>query len=168
MSAEQVALLDKLGFRWQLQERRKWEDCAAVAEFKAKHGHCNVPDNFRENPSLGNFVNNMRAQRRMGLLSAERIAKLDKLGFMWSGAKKTLMVDGISEPWRTRFADLLRYKEVHGNCDVPTHSKEDRKLANWISQQRQYYNRGSLHATRVKLLEKAGVSWAGRTQRWQE
>ena len=75
----------------------------------------------------------------------------------WS--KKTLRVDGTSDRWRTRFADLLRYKEVHGNCDVPAKWKEDKKLSNWVSQQRHNYNRGSLHVTRVKLLEEAGFSW---------
>ena len=34
------------------------------------------------------FVNDTRAQRRKGLLSAERIAKLDELGFRWDGAKR--------------------------------------------------------------------------------
>jgi len=89
---------------------------------------------------------------------------------MWSGAKKTLMVDGISEPWRTRFADLLRYKEVHGNCDIPAKWKEDKKLSNWVSQQRQNHNRGSLHPTRVKLLEEAGFKWVASIQKkkWDE
>jgi superfamily II DNA or RNA helicase len=166
LSQERIRLLDALGFRWQLQERRKWDDrLAAVAEFKAKHGHCNVPINFRENPSLGRFVASTRSQRKMGLLSAERIAELDKLGFMWRGAKMVMDADETSEPWRTRFADLLRYKEVYGNCDVPVKGKQNKELGNWVSQQRQNYDRGSLHSTRVKLLEEAGFSWRS-TQKW--
>jgi len=78
--------------------------------------------------------------------------------------------DGLSEAWRTRFADLLRYKDVHGNCDVPVKWEEDEKLGNWVSQQRQNYNRGSLHPTRVKLLEEAGFTWVAKrtakTQTW--
>jgi len=78
--------------------------------------------------------------------------------------------DGTSEPWRTRFADLLRYKEIYGNCDVPVKGEENKELGNWVSQQRQYYNRGSLHPTRVKLLEEAGFKWAANIQkkRWNE
>jgi len=169
LSQERIRLLDRIGFRWQPRERRTWEErVAEVAEFRAKHGHCNIPLSYPKNPSLGFFVNTTRSQRKRSLLSAERIPKLDELGFMWSGAKNwsgAKMVDGISEPWRTRFADLLRYKEVHGNCDVPAHWKEDKKLGNWVSQQRQNYNRGSLHATRVKLLEDAGFKWTANTQK---
>jgi superfamily II DNA or RNA helicase len=167
LSQEQIRLLDGLGFRWQFQPKPhgSWENrLAEVAEFVAKHGHCNIPVLYRENPRLGTFVNDTRSQRKRGLLSAERIAKLDKLGFMWSGAKK-VMDDGTSKPWRTRFADLLRYKEVHGNCDVPGHWNEDKKLANWVSQQRHNYNRGSLHPARVKLLEEAGFTWAVNIQK---
>jgi superfamily II DNA or RNA helicase len=172
LSQEQIRLLDGLGFRWQFKPKPhgSWEDrLAEVAEFVAKHGHCKIPIPYPENPRLGTFVNDTRSQGKRGLLSAERIAKLDKLGFMWRGAKK-VMVDGTSDPWRTRFADLLRYKEVHGNCDVPMKGEENKELGNWVSQQRHYYNRGSLHPTRVKLLEEAGFKWAANIQKkkWNE
>jgi len=175
LSQDQIQRLDGLGFHWEPrapQFRQTWEDrLAEVAEFRAKRGHCNIPINYRENPRLGTFVNDTRSQRKRGLLSAERIAKLDKLGFMWRGAMGrggTVTDDGLSQPWRTRFADLLRYKEVHGNCDVPAKWKEDKKLSNWVSQQRQHHKRGSLQATRIKLLEEAGFSWGGSKQKWQE
>jgi superfamily II DNA or RNA helicase len=174
LSEECIRLLDRIGFRWQLQERRPWEDrVAEIAEFKTKHGHCNIPQNYRGNPSLGTFVSMIRWQRKNGLLSAERIAKLDELGFKWGSAKggpraNWVMDDGTSEPWRKRFADLLRYKQIYGNCDVPAHWKEDRKLANWARMQRQKYNRGSLHATRVKLLEEAGFTWGDTRRKWNE
>jgi superfamily II DNA or RNA helicase len=163
LSQERIQRLDQLGFNWEQQrrERRTFEQyLSEFAEFRAKHGHCHVPIKYRENPRLGALAGELRVQRKKGVLFAERIAKLDELGFMWSGAKK-VMDDGLSEPCRTRFADLLRYKEVHGNCDVPMHWKEDKQLANWVNQQRQLYKRGSLHATRVKLLEEAGFSWGG-------
>jgi hypothetical protein len=162
LSQECIRRLDRLGFHWERLERRTWEQrLAEVAEFRAKHGHCNIPINYRENRRLGIFVSTTRSQRKRSLLSAERIAKLDELGFMWRG-QKNVTDDGLSKPWRTRFADLLRYKEVHGNCDVPAKWEEDEKLSNWVSQQRQEYNRGSLHVARVKLLEEAGFRWDGR------
>ena len=171
LSQDHIRRLDRLGFRWEPREpqlRQTWEErLAEVAEFRAKHGHCDIPISTA-NRRLGNFVRDTRQQRRKGVLSAERIAKVDALGFRWDGAKKTRMVDGISEAWRARFADLLRYKEVQGNCDIPVKWKEDKKLANWVSQQRQLYNRGSLHAARVKLLEEAGFSWRRDAQTWQE
>lgn len=62
----------------------------------------------------------------------------------------------------------LMAKEVNGNSDVPVKGEENKELGNWVSQQRQSYNRGSLHPMRVKLLEEAGSSWRRGTQKWQE
>ena len=84
MPNEQVRLLDKLGFSWKQRERGSWDDrLAEVAAFKAKHGHCEIP---MTKTKLGRFVNSMRTQRNSGRLSADRIAKLDALGFLWRAA----------------------------------------------------------------------------------
>ena len=53
-------------------------------------------------------------QRNNGTLSADRIAKLDALGFVWASSRKTLVDgEGISADWQARFDELLRYKETH-------------------------------------------------------
>jgi hypothetical protein len=94
-------LLDAIGFTWQHRKRGSWEDSLAeVAAYKAKQGNCEIPLNYPENPKLGRFVNTMRTQRNNGTLSADRIAKLDALGFVWASSRKTLIDgDGISPEW---------------------------------------------------------------------
>ena len=42
-----------------------------------------------------------------------------------------------SKEWDNRFAELLRYKSIHGNCDVPVKSEGDFKsLGRWVTAQR--------------------------------
>lgn len=161
MSGEQVHLLDDLGFTWQHRERGSWEErLAEVAAFKAKNGHCDIPTIYPENPKLGRFVNAMRTDRNKGALSAERIAKLDEVGFVWASGRATIVDgEGISADWQARFEELLRFKATHGHCDVPGKWDENPKLGNWVNFQRYCQKSGTLHPERKQRLEEVGFNW---------
>ena len=102
----------------------------------------------------------MRTQRNNGTLSADRIAKLDALGFVWE-ASRTADVDGdgINATWKARFDELLSYEQEHGNCDVPTKWKANEELGHWVSQQRQLRKRGTLHPERQRRLDEIDFDW---------
>ncbi len=90
MTDEQVHRLEKLGFTWKHRERGSWADrFAEVEKFKAKHGHCEIPLAYPDNPKLGRFINAMRTKRNKGTLSADRFAKLDSLGFLWASNRNS-------------------------------------------------------------------------------
>jgi hypothetical protein len=174
ISREEMELLNELGITWKSRDVGTREDrLAEVAAFKAKHGHCEIPTIFPENPKLGRFVNSTRTKRNSGTLSAERIAKLDAVGFSWasSGKKEHQTVeDGLSLAWKTRFDELIRYKQQYGNCDVPTVWKENREFGNWVRRQRQFKKQGKLQPERIKLLEENGFKWEVTTgeKSWDE
>ncbi len=66
-----------------------WEEMfAALVTFKAQHGHCNVPRRYAENPPLGLWVGRQRKDYNSGKLSAQRIKRLNALGFRWSLQKR--------------------------------------------------------------------------------
>ena len=159
ISKEEVALLDELSFTWKSRDVGTWEDrLAEVAAFRAKHGHCEIPLNHPENPKIGRFVNNMRAQRNSGKLSADRIAKLNALDFAWRSTRNSA--------WEARFDEFLAYKQAHGDCTEPPRRGESKELGNWVSMQRQQKKRGELHIERVRLLEENGFVWeAGTAQK---
>ena len=56
-----------------------------LAAYKAARGTCDVPQKFSspDGAKLGLWVKNLRASRRTGVLSADRVARLDALGFNW-------------------------------------------------------------------------------------
>ncbi len=166
----QIHLLDALGFTWEHRERGNWEDrLSEVAVFKATNGHCDIPLRYPENPKLGRFVNAMRTQRNSGRLSADRIGKLDALGFVWKSARTAdIGDDGINSAWQARFDELRRYKATHGTCDVPAKWRENPQLGNWVDQQRQLQKRGALHLERQRRLDEIGFDWrsANRKGDW--
>jgi superfamily II DNA or RNA helicase len=170
ISDEQIQLLEALSFTWRHRERGSWEDSLGVlAAHKAKEGNCDIPLKYPENPKLGHFVNSMRTKRNNGSLSADRIAKLDALGFVWASSRKALVdEDKISAAWQARFDELCRYKEAHGNCAVPAKWRENPQLGNWVSQQRQNRKRGTLRSEWQRQLDEIGFDWrsANRREEW--
>jgi hypothetical protein len=63
------------------------EPYGQLVAFKEKQGHCRVPTESSENPELGTWVGNQRKAFRKGKLSAERVARLEALGFEWDRKK---------------------------------------------------------------------------------
>jgi hypothetical protein len=153
-----VRLLDELGFSWKMRERGTWDDSLnEIAAFKAKNAHCEIPLNYPENPKLGRFVSNTRAQRNRGELAPDRIAKLDALGFIWkSGRTVQVAGEGINAAWKARFDELLWYKAKHGDCKVPTEWPDNPHLAHWVVRQRQLRKSGQLNPKREELLNTIG------------
>jgi hypothetical protein len=93
MTAERAARLDALGFAWEGSTSRsnRWEaQLPLLVAYKAKHGDCNVPENWAEDLSLGEWVGRQRSGKRKmdrgepgNGMTAERAARLDAIGFAW-------------------------------------------------------------------------------------
>ncbi len=156
MPDEQVQRLDALGFTWQHRERGAWEDrYQELIEFKEKHGHCNVPFEYKEVLKLGAFVNAMRSHKTAGTLSQERIELLERIGFEWT-VKEVINID----KWEERYLQLLYFEEENGHCNVPHDYSDNPQLGRWVSQQRQRRKSGKLLPEREKMLEEIGFKWA--------
>ena len=87
MSAERRARLDALGFAWEPRIEFWEEGFRRLKAFVKEHGHCKVPQNHKsaDGYRLGQWISRTRA--RQGGISAERKARLDALGFVWSASK---------------------------------------------------------------------------------
>jgi hypothetical protein len=61
-----------------------------LADYRRKHGDCDVPLKYAENPSLGTFVNRQRTEYRKMLankpssMTNEKVEELNRLGFTWA------------------------------------------------------------------------------------
>ena len=73
-----------------------------LADYKRKHGNCDVPLKYPDNPSLGTFVNRQRTEYRKMLankpssMTEEKVDELNKLGFTWA-------VKESHTSWQERF-----------------------------------------------------------------
>ena len=68
-----------------------------------------------------------------------------------------------SEPtddsWEQRLLELLDYQKAHGDVHVPRGWPENPGLANWVTNQRRFLQKGTLSEHRLRRLEECGIRW---------
>lgn len=139
------------------QKRATWDKYfKELVCYQEENGDCNVPRSYSKN--LGNWVSNQRQYRKKGTLSDEHQAKLDSIGFVWIAKPRraTQTTANDDNSWDKRFQDLVGYRRIHGDCNVPTrHSK----LGSWVCNQRQVKKKGTMDIERESALESIGFLW---------
>ncbi|GFH43842.1 hypothetical protein CTEN210_00315 [Chaetoceros tenuissimus] len=186
LTTERIALLDQMGFQW--TRKRPFEEYVQDLEtFKVKYGHLNVPQDYKENPRLGYWVNSIRHSYKCFQdgtgnpsyrLTEQRIEKLESMGFTWQRLRsfeyqintKTYKKPG-SKTFDERFQELVEYKEKHGHCNVcpkKEKSKKNKSLGYWCSQLRTSLSgtkrpfattEFKLTQERIDKLTKLGFKW---------
>ena len=177
ISPERIAKLDEIGFEWDASHYitqandKAWETrLAALIKYKEKHGDFNVPRKHKANKQLGNWVAtqrrqyNLHNQGKKAKISLERIAKLNEIGFEWDASHKAA-AQHDEGAWEARLAELIKYKEKHGDFNVPRKHKANKQLGNWVAAQRhqcKLHNQGKKAKTspeRIAKLNKVGFNW---------
>lgn len=113
LSEEQVALLAKIHFVWHPRDDMWWKRFHDLKAFKATHGHCHVPQRYKDNPELGTWCHHQRRSCKEYVLSCmiekkvkgvyvsglnnERLQALREIDFCWFP----------SEPYSLPPTDLL-------------------------------------------------------------
>ena len=151
LSADRTQRLDALGVEW-APPAALWDKIfARLGQFKDRFGHCHVLRRWPEDPQLGIWVMRQRIRKRKGRLSADRIQRLDALGFEW---------DPRATAWEEMFARLGQFQERFGHCHVRSSWPEDPQLGIWVHSQRQRRSKGHLSADHIRRLEALGFEWA--------
>lgn len=91
MTEARVKELERLGFYWGTSNEDAWENkFEDLQKFRAVRGHCNVPRRYKNDPSLGTWVNMQRVNYKRyqegnpsGRMTPERIRRLESIGFNW-------------------------------------------------------------------------------------
>ena len=173
MSDDRVRKLESIGFQ-RISERvltneerhdlwhKRFQE---LRKYEKTHGNCNVSFRFGSG-SLGLWVMHQRQnyrllkERKSSAMSDDRIHKLELIGFQWSVLR-------CNNLWYKRFQELKKYKEAHGNCNVPARHAN---LGFWVSTQRRNYrllNEGKsspMSDDRIHKLESIGFCWSCKRQ----
>lgn len=149
-----------------VSSNERWEEMfKRLKKFKQERNHCNVPNRYPEDPSLGCWVSTQRrhykrAQIKPGEgITPDRAGRLMQLGFEWTGENPR------HKNWDIRFEELKHFKAKYGHAQVPIGFEDNVQLANWTSTQRQEYKNllkgkaSRLNKQRIKLLESIGFVW---------
>lgn len=131
-----------------------------LSHYKQMYGDCLVSRGFKLNAKLGRWVDTQRSFRSKGLLSKDRIEKLDKLGFAWKVGVRH------GNQWYEAYNRLARFHQRYGHCRVPRQFPDDPRLGTWVQTQRtqhKYYQEGRSYAQmneeRIRLLDAIGFEW---------
>jgi len=146
-------------------EGTSWEKrFAELLEFRSRHGHCEVPQNYKDNTSLGIWVNKQRMEQKLRMegknssLNDVRLHRLEAVGFRWAKRKG-------QASWDEKYEELRAYKRRHGNCHVPTKYKQNTALGRWVSTQRAEYKKycegekSNMTPDKIRRLEEVGFAW---------
>lgn len=73
-------------------------------------------------------------------------------------APKKDMMDSHETKWEFQCEALVKYKQEYGDCEVPS-DYIDKKLSNWVMNQRFLYLKNALPIHRLDKLNSLGFSW---------
>jgi superfamily II DNA or RNA helicase len=153
LSPERIQQLETLGIMWD-PIAAAWEEMfMALTAFKDEKGHCNVPSSYPHNHALARWVVKQREAKKRGVLSSDRITRLDALGFVWTPRLSA---------WDSMFAALVAFMDEAGHCNVSALSTNNKALARWVNVQRTAKRLGNLSPDRIQRLESLGFLWAPR------
>lgn len=159
MAAERKALLDQIDFVWNALEARWSERIKELQSFKDRFGHVNVRTRDPERLQLAHWVFTVRQAYRAGKLALDKATELESLGMIW---------DPREASWQEFFAELVRFREGSGHCNVPTSgSSKHKRLGNWARIQRKNYSEGKLDDGKVVQLEELGFIWSPHDAEWE-
>ena len=165
LSDEKEALLQDLGFIWNVQENAWLQRLNELKEYKEKHGHVRV---HTKDGQLGNWIMIQRLQYglhrngKKNTLSNERMEALNEIGFEWEIHEAS---------WEDKFNEL---KECLDKCKDPNAGDSEiypHHLISWISAQRseKRYKLQGLHShlsdERERKLDDIGFDWKADTNR---
>lgn len=109
----------------------------------------------KNNKVLGTWVNKQRQDYKKGELLEYRIKKLEEIDFKWK----------IREIWEDMYHNLILYKGISGNCNVP--QNYNKVLATWVATQRKFYKLNKLSQIRFEKLKEIGFEWERETDIWE-
>ena len=146
----------------------RWEVlCQAAADAAAKEGTLELPRSYtiHSGVPVGKWLELQRqvqAGQRLGRLTAEQAAKLEKLGIRWNHR--------LEAAWEKGFASAQKYRTEHGDLLVPVRyrDKNDFALGEWIVYNRQRYLGGNLTQNRIERLEAIGMVWSTSNDLWEQ
>jgi predicted helicase len=106
---------------------------------------------------LVSWCGSQRQNFKKNLLDEKRIQQLNDLGFQW---------DPLEANWQNYFTTLKELNSKGIDVNLARNPKEYPQLADWLADQRKFYNKGKLSSQRIQLLESIGFLWNPLDQIW--
>ncbi len=147
LTKEQIERLDKLNFVWDPREIAWEEMFAEWLKYKQKFPNRPLLVQDTKFPKIGRWVDKQRKLHRQKNLPNHRFIKLDAENFPFF----------TKIQWNDSYKELKKHFDKFGNIDlVPT--QDNRKLREWLTQQRFKIKNDMLSEGKTKLLAEIGLT----------
>ena len=143
LSEDYILQLDRIGFEWEVQDSRWMQYYEELKIFIAQMQR--YPKKGENNLSI--WCNTQRQGRKKGILSEERIALLDRIGFVWE--------QDLDAQWIKNWEQVMFFYHQKGYWP----KSNDGKLGSWCSTQRKFRKQGGLASERIRMMDEAGFVW---------
>jgi superfamily II DNA or RNA helicase len=154
LSSDRIKRLEEIGFVWEILEEQFEKGFQETLSYKESTGNPNVPQHYNtpEGFHLGNWQRHQRGYYKNGKLPAERIKRLEEIGFIWHI---------FEEQFEKGFRETLLYRNKNGDSNSPFDYKtpKDYRLGNWQNHQRVKFKKGKLSPDKIERLEEIGFKW---------
>jgi hypothetical protein len=154
LSPSRIKRLEDIGFKWEQLEEKFENGFQETVLYKEKTGNPNAPDRYKtpEGYTLGTWQRHQMINYSKGMISPDRIKRLEDIGFTWGKFEKQ---------FEKGFQATLLYKNSTGSPNAPRGYKtiEGFTLGSWQGDQRKNYRKGKMPPDRIEQFEKIGFIW---------
>jgi hypothetical protein len=117
-------------------------------------------EEFPPGNNLGDWVSDQKTDYKNQALNAKRTQLLTQLGLEWGSWKES--------GWRKHLEELAAWRRAHPDRwpNNSAHELQERRMAQWLTNQKQADRRGSLRADRKRMLTQLGLLWDVKMGTW--
>ena len=168
LTKERIDELDALGMIWDRLDYAWEQNYQACAQYYREHGDLNIPHTYTVNGlRIGTWVRRqrqLRDQRIEGVITSERIKRLDDIGMVWE--------NHFISCWNYGYEQARLWYEQHGNLNVTATYVDDSgfALGKWLKRHIPGENsKTSIQVTpeRRKKLDAIGMVWDSPEDSWE-
>ncbi|WP_028477384.1 DEAD/DEAH box helicase [Nocardia sp. CNY236] len=159
LSTEHAAVLTSYGIDWHPSASRRnarWTVALrALADYRAAHGHTNVPVTYvtADGLYLGRWLQRRRTQYRDGSLPDELATRIRAEGV------ELVAESSSAQVWHRHLEALAAYRREHGHANPPQRftTSDGFRLGAWLARCRTEHRRGRLGRAHLDALHALGV-----------
>ena len=147
LTAAQVKLLDKLGFKWDPHGENWQEHYLKLKAYGDKNARKYDPI---EDGALSRWASTQRKAYHQGELDPGRVDQLNEIAFTWESKS-------VENNWADYYAELKAHHAQHGDANPLRHRFP--RLGAWCVLQRQRRKKGEMPQSQIELLDQLGFTW---------
>ena len=159
LTKKEIAKLNKIKMIWNVREYLWNQNYLEAQKYYKSHGNLDITNRYqtKNGVNLGAWISVQRRDYKQGILSADKINKLNDIGILWN-----------KNNWEKYYLEAQNYYKLNGNLNIPYSykTKSGLFLGSWIHYQRSSYLEGVINKDKITKLNAIGMIWDAHDYNW--